>query len=162
MEGLGEHVDVDDTESKLTALEVRERIGREHALLRSLTRALIGAAKAAEQDEEERSIIREILGQLIVETERHFEYEERVAAPLLRSAAGWGSICAGRMAKEHEQQRAALRALAAAEDSGQALDALTEELRWFFRRFEQDMNDEEERLRSAHRSAHLSIVPSAG
>lgn len=149
------------TGAMVVALEVRERIGREHALLRSLTRALLGAAKAAEHDEKERYVIREILTQLLDEAQRHFEYEERVAGALLRKAETWGPICALRMAKEHDEQRTTLLALAEdAQDGVRSIDELTEEITWFFRRFEQDMNDEEERLLSAGRSAPLSLVSS--
>lgn len=150
----------DSAGAMVAALEVRERIGREHALLRSLTRALLGAAKAAEQDEKQRYVIREILRQLTDEAERHFAYEERVAGPLLRKAETWGPICAHRMAKEHDEQRTTLLALAEdAQDGVRSIDELTDEITWFFRRFEQDMNDEEERLLSAGRSAPLSLVP---
>ena len=66
------------------------------------------------------------------------------------------------MSKEHEEQRTTLRAIAEdAQDGVRTIDDLTEEIRWFFRRFEQDMNDEEERLLSAGRSVRLSVVPSA-
>ena len=157
------HADGDTpTGSMVLALELRERLGRDHALLRSLTRALLGAAKAAEQDEKQRYVIREILAQLLAETERHFEYEERITAPLLRRAEAWGPICAHRMSKEHEEQRTTLRAIAEdAQDGVRTIDELTEEIRWFFRRFEQDMSDEEERLLSAGRSVRLSVVPNA-
>lgn len=150
------------SESALAVFEVRERIAREHALLRSLTRALFGAARAAREDEKHRYVIREILRQLLDEAERHFEYEERVAAPLLSKAEGWGPICAHRMAQEHEEQRTTLRALVEdAEDGIRTVDELTEEVRWFFRRFEQDMSDEEERLASAGRSACWPAGPDA-
>ncbi len=148
------------TSSMVVAFEIRQRIARDHALLRSLTRALLGAARAAEQDEKQRYVIREILGQLLDETDRHFEYEERTAAPLLREAATWGPICAHRMAEEHEEQRTTLRALAEdAEDGVRSIAELTDEIRWFFRRFEQDMSDEEERLTSAGRFASSSVAP---
>ena len=158
-----EHADRDTpTGSMVLALELRERIARDHALLRSLTRALLGAAKAAEADEKQRYVIREILAQLLDETERHFAYEERITAPLLRRAEVWGPICAQRMTKEHDEQRTTLRAIAEdAQDGVRTIDELTEEIRWFFRRFEQDMSDEEERLLSAARSVRLSVVPSA-
>jgi len=161
---LDEHPDAERLdEPTVMAFEVRERIVREHALLRSLTRALIGAARAAEEDEKQRHIIREILRQLLDEMEQHFEYEERVAAPLLRKAEGWGPICAHRMAQEHEEQRTTLRALAEdAEDGVRTIDELIDEVRWFFRRFEQDMSDEEERLVSAGLSACRSLAPDAG
>ncbi len=145
--------------SSMRALEIRERIGREHALLRSLTRALLGAARAAEQDEKQRYVIREILTQLIAEIERHFAYEESAAGPLLRGADTWGPICADRMAKEHDEQRTTLRALAEdAQDGVRTIGELADEIGWFFRRFEQDMNDEEDRFLSAGRAACVGIA----
>ena len=155
VDDIDEHVRVEDPNGGVVAaFQVRERIGREHSLLRGLARALVGAAKAAEKDEKERYVIREILRQLLDEMDRHFAYEESVAAPLLQRAEGWGPICARRMAREHEDQRTTLCALAEdAEDGVRTIEELTEEIRWFFRRFEQDMSDEEERLASAARSA---------
>jgi hemerythrin len=140
------------TLSSTAAFAIRERIALDHALLRSLTRALLGAARAAEEDEKQRYVIREILRQLLDEIERHFEYEERVTAPLLRRAEGWGPICAHRMAQEHAEQRTTLHALAEdSQDGVRTIAELADEIRWFFRRFEQDMSDEEERLVSACR-----------
>ena len=148
------------TSAMVWALEVRERIGREHALLRSLTRALLGVAKAAAQDEKQRYVLRDILGQLTAEAQSHFDYEEQVAGALLQKAGTWGPICAKRMAKEHDEQRTILLALLEdAQDGVRSIEELTDEITWFFRRFEQDMNDEEERLLSAGRSTLLTLVP---
>jgi hemerythrin len=121
--------------------DVRARIASDHALLRGLMGELVAAARAAARDEKQRPVVRELIAQLRDEAERHFAYEDRALAPLLRGAR------AEAMEKDHEAQRAMFVALAEdAEDGARVIEALVEEILWFVRRFEQDMETEEERL----------------
>jgi len=136
--------------SMIATLEVRQRIAADHALLRSLIRALIAVTRAAERDEKQRPVLRDVLGQLCGEVERHFRYEEEFIVPLIREMDAWGQARAERFCKEHEEQRAVLSALTEdAEDGVRNVDDLADEIVWFFKRFEQDMAEEEQRLLSA-------------
>src|SRR5689334_8904249 len=98
--------------SMISALEVRQRIAADHALLRSLIRALIAVSQAAERDESQRAIIRDVLGQLCCELERHFDYEEEVIVPLMRDVDAWGPARVEQLCKEHDHQREVLDAIA--------------------------------------------------
>lgn len=136
--------------SMIAALDVRRRIAEEIALLRSLTQTLIAVAREAEADERRRVAIRDVLAQICAEVERHFQYEEEVVAPLMREVDSWGSVRVERMFKEHDEQRAVLVALAEdAEDGVRRVEELADEIVWFFRRFEEEMTAEEDRLLSA-------------
>ena len=136
--------------SMIDTSEVRQRVAADHALLRSLSRALIALSRACEHDESQRKVIRDVLEQLCCELERHFQYEEEVIHPLMREVDAWGPARVEQRCKEHEQQRAVLVALAEdAEDGARNIDDLTEEMVWFFQRFEQEMEEEEHRLLDA-------------
>ena len=136
--------------SMIAAFEVRQRISADHALLRSLIRALIAISRASERDESQRQIIRDVLGQLCCELERHFHYEEEVILPLMRDVDAWGPARAEQLCKEHDHQREVLDALAGDLDDGSRnIDDLAEEIVRFFQRFEQEMADEEQRLLDA-------------
>jgi len=123
--------------SMIARVEIRKRISSDHAVLRSLCRALIAVARAAERDEKHRPVIRDVLGQLCTEVERHFQYEEEVIVPLMREVDAWGPVRVERLFQEH------------AEDGVRNVEDLADEVVWFFQRFEQDMADEEERLLNA-------------
>jgi hemerythrin-like domain-containing protein len=145
--------------SMIAKLEVRRRLAADHALLRSLTRALIAVTRAAKRDEKHRAVIRDVLGQLCTEVERHFEYEEEVIVPLLREVDAWGQVRVEQLHAEHAEQRSVLVALAEdAQDGVRNMEDLAEEIVWFFQRFEQEMADEEERLLSAEALGAEPIV----
>ncbi|MBX3197871.1 MAG: hemerythrin domain-containing protein [Labilithrix sp.] len=136
--------------SLIAKIEVRQRISTDHALLRGLCRALIAVARAAERDERHRPAIRDVLGHLCAEVDRHFEYEEEVIVPLLREVDAWGPVRVERLYRDHAEQRSVLVALVEdAEDGMRNVEDLADEIVWFFQRFEQDMAAEEERLLSA-------------
>lgn len=136
--------------SMIAALEVRQRITSDHALLRSLIQALIAVSRAAQEDEGQRPAIQDVLGQLCGEVERHFQYEEEFIVPLMREMDAWGPARVERFCKEHEEQRAVLCALAEdAQEGARNVEDLADEIVWFFQRFEQDMAEEEERLLNA-------------
>ncbi|MBN9166244.1 MAG: hemerythrin domain-containing protein [Myxococcales bacterium] len=136
--------------SMIARVEIRKRISSDHAVLRSLCRALIAVARAAERDEKHRPVIRDVLGQLCTEVERHFQYEEEVIVPLMREVDAWGPVRVERLFQEHAEQRSVLVALVEdAEDGVRNVEDLADEVVWFFQRFEQDMADEEERLLNA-------------
>ena len=136
--------------SMIDTLEVRQRIASDHALLRSLSRALIAMSRACDRDENQRQVIRDVLSQLCCEVERHFRFEEEVILPLMREMDAWGPARVEQLCAVHEQQRAVLIALAEdAEDGERNIDDLAEEMVWFFERFEQEMAAEEQRLLDA-------------
>jgi hypothetical protein len=132
----------------IEALDVRRRISEDLALLRSLTRALIAVAQAA--DERQRPIIRDVLCQLCSEVERYFAFEQEVVMPILRDVDAWGPVRVERLCREHDEQRSVLVALAEnADDSAHRVQDLADELVWFFERFEQEIAEEEDELLSA-------------
>lgn len=136
--------------SMIASMDIRKRISTDHAVLRGLCRALVAVARAAERNEEHRPVIRDVLGQLCAEVERHFQYEEEVIVPLIREVDAWGPVRVERLFQVHAEQRSVLVALASdAEDGGRNADDLADEVVWFFQRFEQEMADEEERLLNA-------------
>jgi len=136
--------------SMIDTLEVRQRIASDHALLRSLSRALVAMSQACQHDEKQRQVIRVILSQLCCEVERHFRFEEEVILPLMREMDAWGPARAEQLCAVHEQHRAVLVALAEDADSGDRnIDDLAEELVWFFERFEREMAAEEQCLLDA-------------
>lgn len=131
-------------------IEVRQRIASDHAVLRSLIRALIAVTRTRERDQRQRSVIRDVLGQLRDEVDRHFEYEERVLVPLMRGMGPCGPARAEQFCRDHAEQRAVIVALIEdAQDGGRDVEDLACEIVWFFERFEQDMAEEEQRLLSA-------------
>jgi iron-sulfur cluster repair protein YtfE (RIC family) len=136
--------------SMIAKREVRKRITTDLALLRSLCRALITVARAAERDERQRPAIRDVLSQLSSEVERHFQYEEEVIVPLLRDVDAWGPVRVERLVQEHAEQRSVLVALTEdAQDDVRNLEDLADEIVWFFQRFEREMTETEARLLSA-------------
>ncbi|MBX3203750.1 MAG: hemerythrin domain-containing protein [Labilithrix sp.] len=136
--------------SMIAKIEVRKRISSDHALLRGLCRALIAVARAAERDERHRPVIRDVLGQLCAEVERHFQFEEETIVPLLREVDAWGPVRVERMYHDHAEHRSVLVALTEdAEEGVRNVEDLADEIVWFFQRFEQEMAAEEERLLSA-------------
>lgn len=145
--------------SMIETLEVRQRIATDHAMLRSLIRALIAVSRAAERDEQQRPVIRDVLGQLCCEVERHFRFEEEFIVPLIREVDAWGPARAEQLCKEHEEQRAVLVALAEdAEEGVRNVEDLAEEIVWFFQRFEREMAEEEQRLLDAETLGAEPIV----
>jgi iron-sulfur cluster repair protein YtfE (RIC family) len=136
--------------SMIEALEVRRRISTDLAVLRSLTRALVQVARAAEQDERQRPLICDVLAQLCSEVNRHFAYEEEFVVPLLRDTDAWGPVRVEQLCKEHDEQRSVLVTLAAdAQGQARNVEELTDEIEWFFTRFERAMSDEEDGLLNA-------------
>lgn len=135
------------TSPLVVSKDVRARISSDHAVLRGLMDTLVAAARAAVRDEKQRPVVRELLAQFRSEVERHLDYEETALAPVLRAADARESERAETMAKEHEAQRATLVALAEdAEDGARMVEDLADEIRWFVRRFEEDMESEEQQL----------------
>jgi hypothetical protein len=127
--------------------EARDRIVADHTMLRTLMGSVMAAARDAVRDEKQRPRVREAMGRLRSELERHLAYEEEVLVPILRQANAWGSVRAAHMAKDHEGQRAVLVALT--EDVGEGVrgvEALADELEWFVQSFERDMCEEEKTL----------------
>lgn len=136
--------------SLIAKTEMRRRISTDHALLRSLCRALISVARAAERDERQGPAIRDVLSQLCSEVERHFQYQEEVIVPLLRDVDAWGPVRVEHLFQHHAEQRSVLVALAEdARDGIRTVEDLADEVVSFFRRFEQEMAEEEARLLSA-------------
>ena len=137
--------------SVIDTLEARQRIATDHALLRSLTRAVIALSRGAmEREESQRSVIRDVLRQLCSELDRHFQFEREAILPLIREMDAWGPARVEQLCKEHDEQRAVLVSLAEdAEDDGRNIDDLAEEIVCFFQRFEEEMAKEEQRLLDA-------------
>lgn len=136
--------------SMIDTLEVRQRIASDHALLRSLSRALIAVSRTCAADESQRQVIRDVLAQLCCEVDRHFQFEEEAILPLMREMDAWGPARVEQLCAEHEQQKAVLLALAEdAEDGARNIEELADEVVWFFERFEQEMAAEERRLLEA-------------
>jgi hemerythrin len=136
--------------SMIATSEVRDRISTDHALLRSLTEAVISVARAAEHDERQRPAIRDVLCRVCVEVERHFQFEEEVIAPLLREVDAWGPVRVESLFQAHAEQRSVLIALVEeAQDGVRNVEDLAEEIVWFFRRFDREMAEEAARLLDA-------------
>ncbi len=127
--------------------EVRRRITTDHAVLRSLCRALVSVARASETDESQLPVLKDVLRQLTSELERHFDFEEHIVVPLLKGDDAWGPVRVELLHRDHAEQRAILRAVMTGVDSG--VREITGPLVRFFQRFEQDMDDEEARLLTA-------------
>jgi len=145
--------------SMISAVEVRERITSDHALLRSLIRALIAVSRAAQEDEKQRPVIRDVLGQLCGEVERHFRYEEEVIVPLIRDMDAWGPARVEQFCRDHEEQLSVLVALVEdAQDGVRNVEDLADEIVWFFQRFEREMAEEEQRLLDAETIGAEPIV----
>lgn len=131
-------------------LDIRRRLATDLAVLRSLTRALLQVARAAEQDEAQRPLISDVLTRLCREANRHFDYEEEIVAPLLRDVDAWGPVRVEHLYREHDNHRNALRCLANdARAEERAVGDLTVEIEWFFDQFERHMVDEENGLLNA-------------
>jgi iron-sulfur cluster repair protein YtfE (RIC family) len=136
--------------SLIEQVEVRRRLATDLAVLRSLTRALLQVAHAAEQDERQRSLICDVLARLCSEANRHFAYEEEMIGPILRDVDAWGPVRVEQLYSEHEQQRRVLSSLANdAEAPSRNVGELAGEIEWFFDRFERLISDEEDGLLNA-------------
>ncbi len=127
--------------------DLRRRITTDHAVLRSLCRALVSVARASESDDSQLPVLKDVLRQLTTELERHFAFEEDVIVPLMKHDDAWGPVRVELLHRDHADQRAILRAVLAGVDSG--VREVSHQLVRFFQRFEQDMDDEEARLLSA-------------
>ena len=137
--------------SMIDTVEARQRITTDHALLRSLTRALIALSRGAtEGDDSQRPVICDVLRQLCSELDRHFQFEQEAILPLMREMDAWGPVRVEQLCKLHEEQRAVLMALAdGAADEARNIDDVAEDIVCFFRRFEEEMENEEQRLLEA-------------
>jgi hemerythrin-like domain-containing protein len=143
----------------IAAEEARSHITNEHAVLRSLCRALVDAAQTAVLDENQGQYVRDVLDQLCTEIEKHLDYEERVLIPILRDADAWGPVRVEQLSKEHAEQRAFLFGLLEdAQEGMRDIGALADEIICFAARFEQDMEEEEERLLNADALGERMVV----
>ena len=93
--------------------EVRARILDEHTMLRGLFIDLDRLAEQASQDGDEQveSALRERSRELCLTLGRHIELENRVLAPALREADGFGDVRAEQLLAEHAAQTRALQEL---------------------------------------------------
>lgn len=136
--------------SLIEQLEIRRRLAKDLSVLRNLTRALLQIARAAEQDEQQRSLVCDVLTRLCSEANRHFAYEEENVAPILREVDAWGPVRVEQLCKEHDEQRSVLVGLANdAQGARRNSSDLTVEIEWFFDRFERLMTEEEDGLLNA-------------
>jgi hypothetical protein len=94
----------------------------------------------------------------------HLDYEERELFPLLRGASAWGQVVATHAADEHHAQRATVSALIedAAEGSGKRVAELVEEIGWFVKGLERDMEQEEARLLTRSALGDGSAIETSG
>jgi hypothetical protein len=147
-EGVGGIMDTQSVDSSSApAGHARETILEDHAALRRLMANLLDAAAEALVDEKAIGRARELLIELAVTLEEHLTFEEDLLAPLLATADAWGPLRAVRLVDEHGQQRAALTALLEDSRSGVRTTAdLVDEIGWFVRGLERDMDAEERTL----------------
>lgn len=129
--------------------EIRDRVTTELTMLRDLCRALVTVARMVEHGATRREAIREVLEQVCSAVEEHFRYEEEVIAPLLREVDPWGPARVERLLQEHSEQLGNVLGLAQdARADVRNVDDLADEVVVFFRRFEQEIVDQEMRLLS--------------
>lgn len=117
--------------------QVRARILREHATLRSRLDQLTRET-AALQAGDERAVERALAlsGELLELLGDHLDLEDRVLAPVLKDADSWGDIRAARLLQHHAEQREQLHGIARSSRTQQSpmalaalLDALIDDLR---------------------------------
>lgn len=137
---------------------VRGRVRAEHAILRSLSNALVAVAREATCDGKQLPYVQSILGQLASELELHLEFEERELIPILREADAWGPVRVEAISEEHSQQRTLIRALVENARGPCDIGALAEELGRFVESFARDMAEEEEHLLNADALGEESVV----
>lgn len=140
------------------AEEARTRITTDHAVLRSLSQALVISADAAVRDARQRPIVRDLLVQLCAEIELHLQYEEAVLVPLLRRADAWGPVRVEELAREHADQRFVIAALLEQAMESRDMGELVEEIARFTERLERDIDEEERDLLTAEALGDRIIV----
>lgn len=140
------------------AEEVRRRITIEHAVLRSLSQALVTAIDAAVIEGRDRPLVRVLLEQLCDEIELHLQYEEAALVPVLHRADAWGPVRADELAREHDEQRRTIAALLEKTTTSPDVRALAAELALFLEQLERDMVEEERDLLTAEALGERVIV----
>jgi iron-sulfur cluster repair protein YtfE (RIC family) len=119
--------------------EVRQRILDDHAALRRLLADVQQTLGAAAPEPRALRALGDALRQRFAE---HLALEERTLVPALRAIDAWGEERAGRLEREHREQRARLDAIVARlqQEAGAALAA---DLRGLAREILLDMEHEE-------------------
>jgi iron-sulfur cluster repair protein YtfE (RIC family) len=125
-------------------------IGAEHSALRGRLAKVVRTCRAALHDEKRRAEVVAELRQLVSAIREHLAYEEEALLPLLRESDAWGAARVELLKEEHERQRETLVALLEDANEGtRSLAELVDEIVWFARSFEKDMQREEAGLAAA-------------
>ena len=130
------------------AAAVSARVRDDHRTLHGLLVILAREAASASARNAGREHVRLALTALRDALLLHLDYEERELVALLRTASAWGPVLVTRVVSEHTAQRASVTALVGDADDGSArnLSDLAEEITWFAKGLERDMEREEVEL----------------
>jgi iron-sulfur cluster repair protein YtfE (RIC family) len=122
-------------------------ISAEHSALRASLADLVRTCRDALHDEKLRPAVVRKLRDVISAIQEHLAYEEQALFPLLRTSDAWGPVRVEALGQEHEAQRQTLVALGEdAADGTRPLREIVDEIVWFVRNFERDMEREESGL----------------
>lgn len=124
--------------------EVFRRVLDEHLRIRARIDALLVRTQAVARGAASAARLWEATAEFCGHMARHLDYEEEALFPILAKADAWGPVRVSCIREEHRSERAMMAALLEDMTAGTRSRAeLIDELVWFLRALEQDMEDEE-------------------
>jgi len=140
---------MDGISTTLNTSNARDKVLADHQRLRILMLDVVHATKRAVHDEKAMFDAREALVTLATALDHHLDFEEEVIVPILSRSGDRGASHANSLLDEHGSQRAALTAMVEDARLGTRPTAdLIDEIGWFVRGLERDMELEEKGLLS--------------